>query len=106
MKKIFLVLLAVVLIITACHKKAVPTITDRTTDPPPPITPVINVTPDLEAGKSIFMNRCARCHGLPELNKYNAEKWENILKNMIPRARIDKVQEVHVKAYILANAAK
>jgi hypothetical protein len=40
------------------------------------------------------------------LNKYNAEKWEIILKTMIPRARLDKVQEGHVKAYVIANAAK
>lgn len=106
MKKVFFILTIILSLITACHKKAVPTITDRTTDPPPPVSPVINVTPGLEAGKTIFNNRCARCHGLPELNKYNAEKWESILTTMIPRARLDKVQEVHVKAYVLANAAK
>ncbi len=106
MKKVFFIPVIILSLITACHKKVIPAITDRTTDPPPPVSPVENITPDAEAGKMIFASRCARCHGLPELNKYNAEKWESILKTMIPRARLDKVQEEHVKTYILANAAK
>ena len=53
----------------ACNKKTVPVITERKYEPkgrvktfPPPVI----ISPDTVAGKSIFMARCSRCHGLPE----------------------------------------
>ncbi|MBI5859089.1 MAG: hypothetical protein HZB42_15755 [Sphingobacteriales bacterium] len=106
LKKLPIIFLFGLLVFVSCSKKTIPTITERSSDPPPPVSPVINVKPDLDAGKTIFANQCSRCHGLPEPNKYNTQRWESILKIMIPRARLDRVQEVHVKAYILANAAK
>lgn len=106
MKKIQIIIVLSLIVIASCSKKTLPVISTRTSDPPPPVSPVINVRPDPETGKFFFINRCNRCHGLPQLNKYNAQQWESILQIMIPRARLDRVEEVHVKAYILANVAK
>ena len=106
MKKTAFVIITIASIILACNKKTIPTISDRTTDPPKPESPVANVKPDLAIGKTIFTTRCARCHDLPDPAKYTAERWDGILRTMIPRAGVNRVQEVHVAAYIKANCAK
>lgn len=106
MKKISFLLIIVAGIIQACQRKGIPTIADRTTDPPKPESPVANVKPDLAIGQRVFMNQCGKCHDLPDPAKYQAERWEGILRTMILRAGINRVQEVHVTAYIKANAAK
>ena len=105
MKKLFVIALLAVVVI-ACNKKAMPVITERTTDPPPPESPVANVKPDLVIGQRVYTNQCGKCHDLPDPAKYNAERWDGILRTMIPRAGIGRVNEVHVTAYIKANCAK
>ena len=83
-----------------------PVISTRTTDPPPPISTAANVIPNTEIGKTVFMNRCQRCHDLPVVSKYDSTRWTSILKLMMPRARLDPFQEVHVRAYVISNAAR
>jgi len=57
-------------------------------------------------GKTIFINRCGRCHDLPKPDQYTAQRWEAILSYMIPRAKLTDEQGVHVTAYLTANAIK
>jgi hypothetical protein len=106
MKKIFFVLTALIVFIQACQKKTLPTITTRTTEPARPVTVVADVKPDIATGKIIFTNRCDRCHTLPDPFQYTAQRWDGILSIMIPRARLDKQQEIHVTAFIKANCLK
>lgn len=105
MKKFFVIAI-LVLIVIACNKKAMPAMSDRTVDPPKPESPVTNVKPDLAQGKIIFTNKCGKCHDLPDPAKYKAERWDGILRTMIPRAGLNRVQEVHLAAYVKENAAK
>lgn len=90
----------------ACQKKTLPNITTRTTEPAKPVSIVADVMPDVAKGKIIFSNRCGRCHDLPDPVQYTSPGWDGILKSMIPRARLDKEQEIHVTAYINANCSK
>jgi hypothetical protein len=106
MKKTIFYLALVITVIQACQKKALPTITTRTTEPSKPVTVAVNVKPDIAMGKIIFTNRCGRCHALPEPAQFTAVRWDGILTIMIPRARLDKEQEIHVTTYIKANCAK
>jgi cbb3-type cytochrome oxidase cytochrome c subunit len=101
-----LVIIVLLIVAIACNKKAIPVISERTTDPPPPVSPVANITPDHVAGQRIFMNRCSKCHDLPDPGKYKAERWEGILRVMDTRAGLSREQEVHLNAYVKANAAK
>ncbi len=90
----------------ACTKKVGPAITARTIEPPPPAIATVDVKPDIETGKTIFTTRCGRCHGLPEPSKYPEQKWQPILASMMPKARLNKEQEMHLTVYINENAAK
>ena len=99
----FLIILTV--IIQACQQKTLPTITTRTTEPAKPVT-IVDVKPDIAAGKIIFTNRCGRCHVLPEPLQFTAQRWDGILSLIIPRSRLDKDQEIHVTAFIKANCLK
>ena len=83
-----------------------PVITSRTTEPPPPAKPIIDIKPDIETGKTIFINRCGNCHGLPKPDDFTAKRWEGILSYMIPKARLNNEQGIHVTAYLKASAAK
>jgi len=105
MKKSIIITILMLTVI-ACNKKSMPTITSRTTGPPPPESPVANVKPDLVIGQRVFTNQCGKCHDLPDPAKYNAERWDGILRVMILRAGISRVNEVHLTAYVKANAAK
>jgi hypothetical protein len=92
--------------IIACNKKAIPVITSRTTEAPPPVKSITDVKPDIETGKIIFTNRCGNCHVLPKPDDFTAKRWEGILSYMIPKARISNEQGIHVIAYLKANGAK
>ena len=104
MKKL-IVLFVIAFIIISCQKKALPVITERKEESKKEIQTTI-ISPDTIAGKSIFIARCGRCHDLPEPAQYTAKRWDGILSYMIPRARLNDEQGVHVTAYLKANAAK
>jgi cytochrome c5 len=106
MKTIIFFLIIFTGIIQACQQKALPTITTRTTEPSRPVIAVADIKPDIAIGKIIFTNRCGRCHALPEPVQFTAQRWDGILARMIPRARLDKEQEIHVTAFIKENCIK
>lgn len=108
MKKLILLLIVTAIIIIACNKKAVPVITERRTQPTKSFTsdPSLSIViPDTSIGKTVFINRCGKCHGLPEPNQFTSKRWNGILSYMIPRARLTDEQGIHVTAYLKATAA-
>lgn len=110
MNRIKAALIFLILLAAACHKKAVPVITERKTELPKKFEsiypPEQTVSPDTIAGKRIFMARCDRCHGLPGTKQFSVEKWDDILPTMFPRAGLNNEEALHVRAYILANTTK
>ena len=106
MKKNLLVFFLFAIII-ACNKKAIPTIPERERqETPAKEISTMTVVPDLARGKTIFMNRCGRCHDLPKPEQYTATRWEKILSTMMPKARLNPEQEVHITAFLKENAGK
>ena len=99
-------LLATIITICACQKKSTPTVATRSIEVEAPKPVTVNFTPDTIAGKSIYMTRCDRCHGLPDIQHYTSKRWEAILNSMIPRARLSKEDGAHVTAYIKLNCTK
>src|SRR5262245_50852033 len=107
MKQITTIITGVALVcIIACTKKAMPTIPERPREEVLSKDKTVTraITPDVSQGKSIFMNRCGRCHDLPQPSQYNANRWEKILATMAPKARLNEDQAIHVKAYLVENA--
>jgi len=59
----------------------------------------------LTSGRSLFLNRCARCHALPAFGKQSDEKWPKIVAKMAKRSGLKTEQGQAVLAYILAERA-
>lgn len=98
------------IMIVSCTKKSAPVITDRKAEKPKRVADIYaapgTITPDAEKGKALFTGSCNRCHGLPDVSLYRIARWEGILQTMIPRAKLNQEQAVHIREYVLANAAK
>lgn len=95
--------------VAACTKKATPVITERNAPLPKKFEssypPKETIAPDTIAGKRIFTSRCGRCHGLPETKQFSVEKWDDILPTMFLRAGLNNEEALHVRTFVLNNAA-
>lgn len=55
---------------------------------------------DLQAGRSIFINDCGRCHSLYSPDSYSASNWKSIIPNMAGRAGLSTIQATQVTKYV------
>src|SRR5689334_8292646 len=109
MKKLIVAgMVMAILVVAACHKKAVPTVADRTEQPSPPSKPAVAAATeaDLAAGKTIYETKCTKCHPAKPVDTFTPERWTGILKAMVPKARLDSVQTAQVTAYVNEHAKK
>lgn len=60
----------------------------------------VALTPELEAGKNLYENNCAKCHKLYEPKKYTKEEWAPILVRMGKKAKLDEAQLASVTNYV------
>lgn len=60
----------------------------------------------VEQGKGIYTTKCSKCHATKEVTAYTTTRWEGILKNMIPKAKLNETEAQQVTAYVMENAAK
>ena len=58
----------------------------------------------VEQGRTVYTTKCVKCHGLKNTANYTADRWTNILKAMIPKAKLNDTEAQQVTAYVLANA--
>src|SRR5688572_9229915 len=61
---------------------------------------------ETNAGKTVYTTRCGSCHTLKPVDKYTAAQWENILKSMIPKAKLSEHEATDVSDYIMKHAKK
>jgi len=59
----------------------------------------------LETGRELFLNACARCHSPIAVADHDAESWTDWLEDMTGRAQLDREQTEQVTAYVLATRA-
>lgn len=102
MKRFLILTISASMILVACHKKAIPTVTERTT--PTPTETKTTTAVNIAAGKSTYEVACKKCHDLPSPTAITGAKWDGILKSMIPKAKLDATQAANVTAYVMANA--
>src|SRR5690349_9349188 len=99
------------LAVLACHRKTVPA-TDSTANQP--ASGSTSATPKMDAahaemvaqGKTVYTSSCGRCHALKNTTDYTQQRWEGILKSMIPKAKLNETQAQQVTAYVMDNAKK
>jgi mono/diheme cytochrome c family protein len=108
MKAAFTILFLAIIVL-ACHRKTIASsdtiiISNKTNTE---TSKVSNINSDVNsAGKTIYTNRCGRCHGLKNTENYTQQRWENILKSMIPKAKLNDEEAKQVTAYVMANSKK
>lgn len=104
--KATITILILAIIAFACHRKTVAAsdnivISNKTNTETKITNPEV-----ASAGQTVYSNRCGRCHGLKKTEKYTAQQWENILKSMIPKAKLNDDEAREVTAYVLEHAKK
>ena len=52
------------------------------------------------AGKEIYENNCAKCHGLTDPKRYSIQDWQPILKRMQAQARLQDTDMDKINAYL------
>lgn len=60
----------------------------------------------LTNGKIIWQSNCNKCHKLYEPKSRNTDKWDRVLRRMIPKAKLSPEDGALVRAYIIANAGQ
>lgn len=58
----------------------------------------------LEMGKTIYTTKCIKCHEAKSPGAFSKDEWTNILKAMIPKAKLNDVESRSVTAYVMSNA--
>ncbi len=130
MKKIFVCISGISLIVMACHHHIAPssdvntttktkdsktkTVTTTDTASKTPSLkdmqgtnmniPDLQKSQSIDLGKTVFSTRCNKCHELKNPGNYTASSWNNILKRMAPNAHLTLTETDQVTAYLIANA--
>jgi hypothetical protein len=105
MKKIFLVIILMILLVWGCSHKTVPAKTETASAQPTTVTPIISpAIGDTALGKQTFLAKCGRCHKLKDPANYTTDKWATIMNRMSVKAKLDSTETQNVLAYVQANA--
>lgn len=93
-----------ILSIVACATKAATSVASLETAPTKEFA-IANFSEDqLNQGKTLFENNCAQCHKLFDPESRDAEKWNNVLKRMIPKTDLAYEEGRLVQGYLVANS--
>ncbi len=60
----------------------------------------------LEAGRILYVGRCAKCHAVEPVAKYGAGEWESILPDMAERTKLSVGETAQLRAYVDAALAR
>ena len=55
---------------------------------------------ELQQGRDLYINNCARCHDLYSPDDYTASQWKNIMPGMAPNTRMNTSQVTLVTKYV------
>ena len=60
----------------------------------------------LEAGRTVFLNRCIPCHALPDIARYDSERIPGIVRWMSGRAHLTPEQTAALTKYLVTVKAQ
>lgn len=95
--KNILILAGFALFVVSCGTQKTTTVAATTTAEP---EKTVTLTPELEPGKNLYDNNCAKCHKLYDPKKFTKEEWAPILVRMGKKAKLDEVQLASVTNYV------
>jgi cytochrome c5 len=104
--KATITILIIAIIAFACHRKTVASSDNIVISNKTNTETKTSNSEVASAGQTVYTNRCGRCHGLKKTENYTAQQWDNILKGMIPKAKLNEEEARQVTAYVMANAKK
>ena len=101
-------IITLALLVFACSRKTVDTSQTPTNTTPATETAKTDATHAalVEQGKGIFTTKCSKCHATKDVTAYTTTRWEGILKNMIPKAKLNEAESQQVTAYVMEYAKK
>jgi cytochrome c553 len=98
-KVIPMVFVAGLFFITSCQKTVVTPDTTAYVPAASDVTASATLA-QLQQGRTLYVNNCARCHGLYSPDSYSASNWNIILSNMVPRAGLSASDAALVSKYV------
>lgn len=106
MKKVIVIfsIVAVSFAMVKCSPKAAKATTATETKSATATVATTSTATQIEAGHVLYTNNCGKCHGLKDPTNYTKESWAQILKGMIPKAKLNTDDGNLVTAYVMANA--
>ena len=58
----------------------------------------------LVAGRSLYIEKCGRCHKLKSPEKFTTSEWQKAMLKMQPKAKISDAERDLIQAYVLVKA--
>ncbi len=95
MKTKFYLLAITVLFLVSCSTKKAALAINSTQTPKEMV-----LTAELMAGKTLYENRCVKCHQLYSPKEFTQEDWKPILIKMQKKAHLDDTQIASISNYI------
>jgi mono/diheme cytochrome c family protein len=56
--------------------------------------------PDLQQGRTLYVNNCGRCHGLYSPDDYTPSQWKGIISTMAPNTGLSSSEILLVTKYL------
>jgi cytochrome c5 len=63
-------------------------------------------TADLDAGRTLYAERCSRCHELYAPDSYGAAAWERNVRAMRERSRLSDAEHSFIVQYLVSVASR
>ena len=98
MKKVFVLSIMTLAVITSCKTKSSASTASSDTKSNAPTKELTAV--EYAKGKELFESSCGKCHDLPKPKAYSAEEWVGIMKAMAPKAKMNEAQSTLVYDYV------
>jgi hypothetical protein len=61
---------------------------------------------ELEAGRTLLLQKCGRCHAVPHPNRYAAVDWPAKVDDMTERSKIDPAQRTSIELYLMTMSGR
>lgn|SRR5690554_1781178 len=94
----------IVLFVVSCAARVVNTVAHLEPVPTKEFVKANFSSEQLLQGETLYLENCAKCHKLFEAESRTPEKWNNVLKRMLPKTPLNYEEGSLVRAYLVANS--